>query len=437
MASAWVRPAEASRISFIRDAEIEDTIRVFASPLFLAAGLEPSAVHIYLVNDRALNAFVAGGQRLFVNTGLIIRTEHPGQLIGVIAHETGHIAGGHLVRTREAVANATATQIVAMILGGIAAAGAGHGDGVGAAILGGQSAGMRSFFQYSRTQESSADHAGMKFLDDNGWSAVGLQEFFRVLEGQDLLSTDRQDPYMRTHPLTRERIDRVAEHIQKSPFTKAAFPKDFDVRHRRMRAKLVAFMETPGTALRLYKETDNSLESRYARTVAYYRKLELDKAHQMIDGLIAENPGDPYFHELKGQMLFEKGQVAESLAPYRMAVKLMPSSPLLRADLAKVQLELEDPKQLDEAIANLQMALSFDKDDPSNWRRLAIAYGRKGDEGMSALALGEEALLQNKPDIAKFQAVKAEKLLPHGSRAWLQAQDVLQAADEKAKAKDR
>ena len=430
-------PADARKISFIRDAEIEDTIRAFAAPLFLAAGLEPSAIQIYLVNDKALNAFVAGGQKLFIHTGLIMRTDNPGQLIGVISHETGHIAGGHLTRMRDAVAKATATQILATILGGIAAAGTGRGEGVGAAIVGGQSAGLRSFLQFSRTQESAADHAGLKFLDDNGWSAEGLLQFLKILEDQDLLSSDRQDPYMRTHPLTRERFSAVEAHVAKSPFTKAPFPKEFTVRHQRMRAKLIAFMESATTTFRKYKETDDSLESRYARTIAHYRKLDLDKAHALVDQLIKENPGDPYFHELKGQMLFEHGRGSEAIGPYRTAVKLKPSSPLLRADLAKVQLELGDPADLDEAIANLQMALSYDPDEPFNWRQLAIAYGRKGDEAMGAVALGEEAMLQNKPDIAKYQAGKALKLLPHGSRGWLQAQDIQAAAEELQKKLDR
>lgn len=431
------RPAEARRIAFIRDAEIEDTIRIFAAPLFRAAGLEPEAVQIYLVNDRSLNAFVAGGQKLFLHTGLIIRTENPGQLIGVIAHESGHIAGGHLSRTQDAVAKATATQIVAMVLGGIAAAGAGQGDAVGAAILGGQTMGLRTFLQYSRTQESAADQAGLKFMDDNGWSSQGMLEFLKILENQDLLSADRQDPYMRTHPLTRERLDAVRTHVEKSPLTKAPFPKEFDILHRRIRAKLIAFMESPLTTFRTYKESDTRLEARYARAIAHYRKLELDQAHAIVDKLIAENPGDPYFHELKGQMLFEKGRGAEALGPYQTAVKLAPSSALLRGDLAKVQIETNDPALLDSAIANLQMALAHDSDEPFNWRQLAIAHGRKGDEAMSSLALAEEAMLQRKPDIAKFHAGKAESLLPRGSRGWLQAQDILQAAAELDKAKNR
>jgi predicted Zn-dependent protease len=429
--------ADARKISFIRDAEIEDTIRVFSAPLFLAAGLDPASIRIYLVNDKSLNAFVAGGQKLFIHTGLIMRTENPGQLIGVISHETGHISGGHLTRMHDAIAKATATQIVATILGGIAAAGSGRSEGVGAAIVGGQSVGLRSFLQFSRTQESAADHAGLKYLDDNGWSAQGLLEFLTILQDQDLLSTDRQDPYMRTHPLTRERFAAVEAHVANSPFTKKAFPKEFIVRHERMRAKLIAFMDTPGTTLRRYPESDTGLEARYARAIAHYRKLDLDKAHVLVDQLIAENPGDPYFHELKGQMLFEHGRGAEALGPYETAVKLLPSSPLLRADLAKVQLERGDPAYLDQAIANLQMALSHDPESPFNWRQLAIAHGRKGDEAMSAVALGEEALLQGKPDIAKFQAGKAERLLPHGSRGWLQAQDIRQAAEEQQKKLDR
>ena len=431
-ACLWA-PAEAGaqKLSFIRDAEIENTIRTYAAPLFQAAGLEPSDVRIYLVNDRSLNAFVAGGQRLFINTGLIMRSKHAGQVIGVIAHETGHIAGGHLSRLHAAIANSTAQSILALVIGAAAAIGTGRGD-VGAAIVaGGQSMGLRSFLHYNRTQESAADQAALRFLDATGQSSRGLLEFMELLGAQDLLSADRQDPYLRTHPLSRERVDAVQAHLSRSPNRDKAQPARIQELHRRMLAKLYAFLEPVRRTLRRYPESDTGLDARYARAIAYYRKPDLGKALPLIDGLIAERPEDPYFHELKGQMLFENGRAAEALKPYEMAVRLMPRSPLLRRGLAQVQLELGDPALLEPAIRNLRVAVQHDTRAPFTWRQLAIAYGRRGDMGMSAVALAEEALLKGDARQARYHAGKAGKLLPRGSIGWLQAQDILQAAKKK------
>lgn len=417
-----------NKISLVRDAEIENTIRAYATPLFQVAGLEPSSINIYLVNDKTLNAFVAGGQKLFLNTGLLMRSENAGQIIGVIAHETGHIAGGHLSRTRDAMKNRSAHSILAMILGGAATIG-GRGD-VGAAIIAGsQQSNLRSFLMYSRTQEGAADAAAMRYLDATRQSSEGMLEFFQILGDQELLSVKRQDPYYRSHPLTTERINRVRNHITKSPYTTTPKNEELEERHRRMKAKLYAFLNPPTYTFRKYKKADNSLEARYAKSIAYYRKADLEKAIPLIDSLLDERPNDPYFHELKGQMLFENAHIREALPFYEKAVALKPDSGLMRRDLARVQIELKEPAYLKKAIPNLQVTLADDRLDPFTWRLLATAYGQLGMMGESSLALGEEALLRGKPADAKFHAGRAEKLLKKGSTGWIQAQDIKQAAN--------
>lgn len=426
--SAAPSPARAQKISLIRDAEVENTIRLFATPLFQAAGLNAADVRIHLVNDASLNAFVAGGQRLFINTGLILQSKHAGQVIGVIAHETGHIAGGHLARMEDQLRKATAQQIIAMVLGGAAAIGTGRGDVGGAIIMGGAGAGLGSFLGYSRTQESAADNAAMDFLNRSQQSSRGLLEFMEVLEKQELLSAARQDPYLRTHPLSRERVEALRQHVAKSPFSGRPPAPEIEYWYRRMHAKLLAFLFPLGHTLRRYPESDASLEARYARAVAYYRVPELDKALSLIDGLITEHPDDPYFHELQGQMLFENGRGKEALGPYRRAVELLPNSELLRAELARVQIETQEPEQLGPAIENLRIALRGDRTQPFYWRQLAIAYGRRGDTAQSALALAEEAMLLGRTEEASYHAGKAQQTLPRGSPGWLQAQDILEAA---------
>jgi predicted Zn-dependent protease len=421
--------AAAEKLTFIRDTEIEDTIRSYAAPVFVAAGLDPNAVRIYLVNDNSLNAFVAGGQNLFLNTGLLLKTAHAGQVIGVIAHETGHIAGGHLARIHDQLRNSTAESILAFVLGAAAAA-AGRPDVGSAVILGGQNIAVRSLLQYSRTQESAADAAATQFLDATGQSAKGFLEFMQVLERQELMSPSRQDPYLRTHPLSQDRVEALAQFVAHSPNSDVPVKPAFQAAHGRMVAKLHAFLETPEATFQRYPESDTSLEARYARAIAYFRIPDLPRAIAAIDELIAEHPSDPYFHELKGQMLFENGRPKEALAPYDKAVRMLPDAPLLRTDLARVQLALNDPKLLDPAIVNLRAAIMMEPKRSFVWRELAIAYGRNNQPGESALALAEEALLQGRKKDARFQAGKAAGLLPAGSPAWLQAQDILESAKE-------
>lgn len=427
-----IGPSTAQGIGTIRDAEIENTIRNFSTPVFLAANLDPSAVKIHLVKDKTLNAFVAGGQRLFINTGMLTQAKSAEQIIGVIAHETGHISGGHLARIKDALKGSTATTILSIILGG-AAIGAGRGDIGSVIIAGGQGVIMRNYLSYTRTQESAADQAALKYLDKIKISAKGFLEFMELLGDQELQAPERQDPYVRTHPLTRNRVAAIAYHVANSPYSDNTVSSEFDIGFRRLRAKLYGFLNPIGHTLRVYKESDNSLESRYARAVGYYRVPNLKKAVPLIDGLIAEYPKDPYFRELKGQMLFENGKPEAALVSYQNAVTLLPDNSLIRRELARVQLALNDPALLKPAIKNLRIAIADDSESPFTWRQLAIAYGRQGDKGHSSLALAEEALLTGEKSAALYHAGLAERLFPHGSREWLQSQDILLAARQKKK----
>ena len=416
--------AQDEKISFIRDDEVESTIRRFATPLFEAAGLDASGVRIYLVNDPRLNAFVAGGQNLFINTGLILRSKSANQLMGVIAHETGHIAGGHLARTQDAMRNATAQAIIAMVVGAAAAAASGNPNAAAAGMLGGAGLAQQSVLQYSVGQESAADQAGMRFLDRTGQSAKGLLEFFEILEGEELLSAARQDPYLRTHPLTQQRMDIVREHVEHSRYKSSADTPEFAELHAMMTAKLAAFINPPGQTLGQFKESDGSVPARYARAIAYYRIPDLTKALPLVDGLIRERPDNPWFEELKGQMLFENGRIGEALAPYEASVRLKPSSGLLRIGLAQAMIESNDSKLTKRAIGELTEAVRSEDRNPLGWHLLAVAYGREENFGMSALSLAEEALSGGDRKTAAQQAIRAAQLLPPGSPGRLRAEDL-------------
>lgn len=434
----WSGPkAVAAGTSLIRDSEIERIIRAYSTPIFKAAGLKASDVKIFIVKDNSLNAFVAGGQKMFINTGLILNSDSANQIIGVIAHETGHIAGGHLSRVHDALSKSSTSTILSAIIGGAAAVATGRGD-VGAAIaLGGQISATRNFLAYSRTQEASADHAALSYLDKTGQSARGLMEFMQKLGDQELLSPAQQDPYVRSHPLTRDRITTVENHVQNSDHSENPSAAGFERMHGLMKAKLYAFLNPYGRTIRVYKASDQSVNSRYARAIGEYRRQRLDLAAPLIDGLIREFPDNPYFLELKGQMLFEHGRIQDAIIVYTRANQLLPDAPLIRRDLARAQLESKDPTLYDDAVDNLEAALFDDRESAFNWHFLAIAHGRRGDMGRSSLALAEEALLKGKPEVAKFHAGRAAQHFTRGSREWLQSEDIRLAAAEQERAQKR
>jgi predicted Zn-dependent protease len=426
-APAW------ANVSLIRDAEIENTIRVWATPIFDAAGLVPEDVEIHLVNDRRLNAFVAGGQHLFLNTGLLIRSEHAGQVIGVIAHETGHIAGGHLARLQDALRNATAQNILAMVLAAGAGVASGRGDVAIATLGAGSNYAQKMLLRYTRTQESSADQGAVNYLDRNGESSRGLLEFFKIVQDEEKKFVGNQNPYLRTHPLTTERVDFVRNHVASSEFSDAPLPPEYDVMHRRMRAKLIGFLEDPQRVREVYYPTPDTLEARYAWAIAAYREADLEQALPMVDTLIAELPEDPYFYELRGQMLFENRRAEEALPAYQEAVRLKPDSGLLRMALAQVQLELNRRDLAEDAVAHLNEAIRSEPHSGFAWRLLAIAHGRTGDRGNLALALAEQAMLQGKPKEALGQAERAQNFLAGGSPGWLRAEDIVHNAKNELK----
>ncbi|MBV9863581.1 MAG: M48 family metallopeptidase [Alphaproteobacteria bacterium] len=417
--------ARAATVSYLRDTEIENDIRTLASPIFRAAGLEPNDVAIYLVDDKQLNSFVAGGQAIFLNTGLILRAENPNQLIGVIAHETGHIAGGHITRAQEAMHNASVESIIAMVVGAAASV-VGHS---GAPMIGAAGVGERAFLQYSVVQEATADHAALNYLDRTCQSARGLLKFFEFLESDEMLSGEHEDPWARTHPLTSQRVEYMRDHVEHARCSNAADTPEAIALLQLIKMKLHAFLDDPSTTLAAYPERDQSVLARYARAIAYYRIPKLDKAVPIVDGLIRDFPTDPYYRELKGQMLFENGRVREAMQPYEEAVRLAPSAALLRISLAQVYIESDDPRLNKRAIAYLNDASRSEGRDSTVWRFLAIAYGRDNQMGMAALSLAEEALAAGKKKDATQQSNRARQLLAKNTPPYFRAEDIHREAE--------
>jgi predicted Zn-dependent protease len=427
--SAEPARAQTRRLSFIRDAEIEHTIRTYARPIFQAAGISPSAVKIYIVNSPSINAFVAGGQNLFVHTGLLLAAASAGEVIGVIAHEAGHIAGGHLARGQEELENARRTALLSTLLGLAATVAAGSG-GAGAAVMsGGATIAERDFLSFTRSMENAADQAALTLLDRAGYSAEGLATFLERLEDQELVPTDRQVEYVRTHPLTLDRIDVVRNHVATSPNTGRPFPPAYDEMLARVKAKLFGFL-SPQIAMRRYPPDDQSVAARYARAVAEYKRGAIQTAITEVDALIAQEPENPFFHELRGQMLLESGRLDEARPSYERAVALFPNEPTLLVPLAQTKIDSADPATAQSAVQDLEAAVAVDPDMPIAWRLLATAYGKAGDLGMAAVALAEEALARGDGETAALQADRALQTLPAGSPGALRAQDIQRAAED-------
>ncbi|GAB2174915.1 M48 family metalloprotease [Dongia sp. agr-C8] len=420
-------PAAAQGVGLIRDAEIEATIRAYADPIFKAAGLDASAIQVHLVNDNRINAFVAGGMNMYINTGLLMRADNPNQVIGVIAHETGHIAGGHLVRIQDEMRNATIQSILAMLAGAAAGIATGNpGVGAGTMVLG-QGMALRDVLKYSRTQEASADQAGMKFLDETHQSSRGMLQFFEKLEDQISLNTERQDPYLQTHPLTRDRVDSVQAHVDQSPYSDAHDSPQLVERHQRMLAKLKGFLWPLNQVMLAYPPSDTSQPARYARAIAFFRVSRMNDALTLMDSLLKESPDDAFYIEQKAQILFQNGRVADAVQLYHRAVELQPREALLRQELGQAELETEDPRYVKPAIQNLEFAAAMQAKDPEVWRLLAIAYGRDDNVPMSALAQAQEAMARGDKKEARAWARHALKGLPAGSRGALQADDIISA----------
>lgn len=426
----WGRSEEsrAQGLSFIRDAEIENSIRSFSEPIFVAAGVAPQSVQIFIVNSETINAFVAGGQRMFINTGLLMAAEDVTELIGVIAHETGHIAGGHLARGVQELERARRTALLTTLLGVAAGIASGSTD-VGVALAtGGSGVAGRQFLSFSRTMENSADQAALRYLDSAGYSSEGLADFLERLAEEELIPEEFQSEYVRTHPLTRDRVNTVRAHVDRSPLTSSQTAPETVEKFDRMRAKLAGFLQ-PKEALRAYA-TNTSTAGRYAHAIALYRTGDLQGGLAGIDGLIAQEPNNAFFYELRGQMLMENGRLSEALPAYEAALDLAPNEPLIEMAFAQAALQGDDPQLIDRAINALESATRTPGGrTPLAYRLLATGYGKSGQLGLSALALAEEALARGDRETAIQQARRAEGLLEGNGPALLRARDIIVLAE--------
>ena len=416
----------ASAQSAIRDTEIEGIIREWSDPVFVAMGLDPAEVEVLLINDNSLNAFATRGRILGLNTGLILETDDPNQLLGVIAHEAGHIKNRHTLR--DGAQNAGMQPfLMSMALGALAiAAGA---PGAGAALLGSsQYFGTLGALRYMQGQEGEADISGARALEGAGQSGRGLVEFFENFRAQEVFSDARRYPYFRSHPLSGQRIEALRRPVEAAAHYGVEDSPERLAQHALVVAKIHAFMDQPNQTLRTYLEADTSLPARYARAIAWYRDGQTERALTAVDALLAEQPENPYFWELKGQILFEEGRPAEAIGAHARSVELMPEAPLLRINLAHALIETNDPANLSRAVDELKRATAREKDNTLGWRLLSQAYASQGKEGEARLASAEYYFAIGRQEEATQFALRARDMLDRSSIEWRRAVDIVLAS---------
>ena len=414
--------------SLLRDTEIEETLNEYTDPILRAAGLNPSSVDLFIVNDPSLNAFVTRGQNIFLHSGLILQSDTPNQLKGVIAHEAGHIAGGHIVRSDYGNRSAYGAALIAAGIG-LAAILAGEGS-AGALILGGsQQFGAIEALAYSRVNESAADQYAAEYMERTGQSGQGLIDFFEKFRAQEVLSQARRFPYFRGHPLSSNRIDALRERVEESDYTGKPDPEDHQHSLEMTKAKLRGFLEGPQLVFSRFPPEDQSKPARYARAVAHFKSADLKNALKEIDSLIEEETQNPYFYELKAQILYESGQGADSITPAKRALELRPDSPLLKLALAQALLESEETAKVNSSIDLLKSALQTEKQNSFMWYTLSRAYGELNQEALAKYATAEQAYAVGDVQRARSFAQRAQEDLPRNGPQWRRASDIIVISD--------
>jgi predicted Zn-dependent protease len=422
-----VRPVAAQ--SILRDAETEKLFADMAAPLVTAAGLQPANVDIVLVNDPSVNAFVAGGQAVYVNSGLINEASSANQVQGVIAHELGHVTGGHAVFNPGAQ-SATGISLLSLLLGAAAAA-AGAGDAAMGVLMAGQQAALGKFLAYNRSQEASADAAGAQYLSAAGITGRGSIEFFKKLQNLEFrygYQASQADEFARTHPMTGDRIATLQDTYEKDPAWNRPSDPAIELRFARIKAKLFGYLAKPSDTLRIYPPSDLSIPARYARAYAYHKESLVPQALDEAEALLRLEPDNPYFLELKGQILLEAGRPAEGLSALRRATQLTGNEPLIATLFGHALIASEDSAQYAEAERVLKAAVSRDRRNPFAWYQLGVVYAANGDMARAQLASAEQQSLSGNMAQALHSARMAEAALPQGTADWLRAQDISLAA---------
>ena len=399
--SAFLSDASAASISLISDEETEQFLARQLRPVFKAADIPFNRNNIYIVNDDSLNAFVGDGNNMFVHTGTLMKANDENEIAGVLAHETGHIMGGHILRQKIKLQNMQQISLASMLAAGAAAAATGRADAAIAIMMGTQSSMLNAMLAYQVEEERSADESAVKLLQKTEQSPAGMRNFMKKIDRQNRLNGIAENPYFRTHPVTAERISFLNNAVRQSPFPAPAQPSN---EFLRIKAKLSAFMEEPRKVLQKYPPSDKSTPARYAQAIVFFRMLKLNQSLKILNELIAEEPENPYFHELKGQIFMETGKIKPARTEYQKALSLLPNSALFQINLAQAVLEDNPNRNELEHTAEILNKSLLQRPDTYGWLLLSRAYGGLNDTANSNYAAAEYSLRIGAAETARRQA---------------------------------
>lgn len=423
--------ASAQGIELVRDTEIERVLRQYEDPLLVAANIDPQTIKLYLVSDPEINAaatqspIASESEDIIVNTGTFLQLNSPNQIIGILAHETGHVAGGHLVRDSRAIQQASIPMLIGMAVGIIAMAAGGGGEAGMGAILLGQQAAESQFFAFSRAQESTADQMGQRYLLKTHQSGRGMLEVFEKFANDNAMTAYYQTPFVSDHPADRQRIDQLEREVEASPYKDVPDSPENIHEFHMIQAKLAGYLSKPEAVLQRWPLSDQSEEAHYARAMAYFRQPDMPRALAEINTLVKMEPKNPYFWEVLGQIHVEMARPDLGIVPYQKSVDLMPDAPLLRIDLAAAQLALEKPAYAKLALGNLKIALQQENSNTFGWYEAASAYSQLGNEPMANLSTAElHYTAGDMRQAARFATIAAHDL-PKGSPDWQRANDIM------------
>jgi predicted Zn-dependent protease len=425
-AAALLAAGPARAQGLLRDAESEAALRELARPLLAAAGIGADQIRVLIVNDRTLNAFVGDAQHILIHSGLILRVKRAEELQAVLAHEIAHIANGHITRRAANARSARTAAGLGLVLSAAAAA-AGSGEAAAGLAAGTAGTAQRVFFGHTRAEEASADQSGIRYMAAAGIDPRAAAEVLELFRGQEALNIGRQDPYARTHPLSRERI-RMIEGFAAGYADRARDDPAADWWFALVQGKLGAYLNNPAQTIRATRGQDGPL-AHLRRAVAYHRMPKPAEAIVEAQALVAARPNDPYAHETLGWILLESRQTGAAVAAYRRAVALAPGEPLVLAGLGRALVAEGSPGALREALDVLERSRSRDPANPGVLRDLATALAKTGDPGMASVVTAERFALLGRLADARIHAERAQGQLPRGSRGWLRAEDILIAAE--------
>ncbi len=423
--------AQQRGVSVVRDAEIEALVRDYSAPILDAAGLGRSGIEIVLVGNNSFNAFVAG-RRIFINTGALVTAQTPNEIIGVIAHEAGHIAGGHQQRLREQMSRAQTIAVIASVLGaGAAVAGSLTGSsGLGQSgmgiFAGGSEMARRSMLTYQRGEETTADRAAITYLERTGQSARGMLATFERFADDMALSGSRVDPYQLSHPMPRERIANLEELVRTSSFADRKDPSALQQRHDLMRAKIAAYTQGHQAAMRLFRDDPRGVPALYADAIGTFLAGNSRDALKKIDALVRAQPGNAYFHEMRGEILMRANQPAEAAKAPAKAMSLDKSrSGIIQVAYGNALLQTGKPDQIRKAAVEIQAGLTRAKEYAAGYRYLAQAHAQLGDIAHADLATAEGHFYSGNYKDAKIFAARAQQKMAPGTPGALRAQDII------------